>query len=134
MILLIKVGIHESCAGVIEIDGDTGKKQLTQLMTFLDNKGGSLKEGVTGGKSDSAIKTVRAKREADEAGMFSTGEKGMYAHFPSVDKEYRKGVHHFETLRLRRHKILEGAFKARRINFQYIHYAANFYLRVSSFS
>ncbi|KAL5495565.1 hypothetical protein ACEPAI_1028 [Sanghuangporus weigelae] len=72
-----------------------GKRQLNQLMTFLDNKGGSLKEGVTGGKGDTAVRSVRAKREADEA-----------------DKEYRKGIHWLETLRLRRSKILEGAFQS----------------------
>lgn len=78
-------------------------------MTFLDNKGGSLKEGVTGGKADNTIRTVRVKREAEEAG---TGrviiQEAMLTY--SIDKEYRKGVHHFETLRLRRQKILEGAF------------------------
>ena len=47
-----------------------GKKQLNQLMTFLDNKGGSIKEGVAGGRGDMAVRTVRAKREADEAGPF----------------------------------------------------------------
>lgn len=29
------------------------------------------------------------------------------------DKDYRKGVHWLETLRIRRVKILEGAFKVR---------------------
>lgn len=42
-------------------------------MTFLDNKGGSLKEGVSGSKSDAAIRSVRAKREADEAGKSLMG-------------------------------------------------------------
>ena len=37
-------------------------------MNFLDNKGGSLKEGVAGARGDQAIRSVRAKREADEAG------------------------------------------------------------------
>ncbi|THH11784.1 hypothetical protein EW145_g435 [Phellinidium pouzarii] len=69
-----------------------GKRQLNQLMTFLDNKGGA---GASGAKGDLAIRTVRAKREADEA-----------------DKEYRKGVHWLETLRIRRFKILEGAFQS----------------------
>ena len=41
-----------------------GKKQLNQLMTFLD-KGGNIKET---GRSNDALRTVRAKREADEAG------------------------------------------------------------------
>ncbi|KAI0651503.1 hypothetical protein C8Q79DRAFT_39833 [Trametes meyenii] len=68
-----------------------GKKQLNQLMTFLD-KGGNIKDG---GRSDNALRSVRAKREADEA-----------------DKEYRKAVHWLETLRIRRVKILESGFKS----------------------
>jgi Rho GTPase-activating protein 12/27 len=71
----------------------SGKKQLNQLMTFLD-KGGN--KDSLGGRSDNALRLVRAKREADEA-----------------DKEYRKAVHWLETLRLRRIKILEGAYKVR---------------------
>ncbi|KAG9314701.1 hypothetical protein JVU11DRAFT_5510 [Chiua virens] len=69
-----------------------GKKQLNQLMTFLD-KGSTVKETLGVRSENSALRAVRAKREADEA-----------------DKEYRKGVHWLETLRLRRTKILEGAF------------------------
>ncbi len=68
-----------------------GKRQLNQLMTFLD-KGGS--KDSMGGRSDNALRAVRAKREADDA-----------------DKEYRKAVHWLETLRLRRAKILESAYK-----------------------
>lgn len=41
------------------------KKGLNQLMTFLD-KGGNMKD--IGGRSDNALRSVRAKREADEAG------------------------------------------------------------------
>ncbi|CAL1696188.1 unnamed protein product [Somion occarium] len=67
-----------------------GKKQLNQLMTFLDK--GNMKETLAG-RSDNALRSVRAKREADEA-----------------DKEYRKGVHWLETLRLRRVKILESGY------------------------
>lgn len=78
-------------------------------MTFLDNKGGSLKEGVTGGKTDNTIRTVRVKREAEEAGTGRVIIQEAVLTY-SIDKEYRKGVHHFETLRLRRQKILEGAF------------------------
>ncbi|TFK93518.1 RhoGAP-domain-containing protein [Polyporus arcularius HHB13444] len=63
-----------------------GKRQLNQLMTFLDRDGT---------RSDNALRQVRAKREADEA-----------------DKEYRKGVHWLETLRLRRVKIIESGFKS----------------------
>ena len=94
-------------------DHDTGKKQLNQLMTFLDTKGGSLKDGVGSGKGDTAFKAVRAKREADEAGKYLVSKYGRNAHITFIDKEYRKGVHYFETLRLRRYKILESAFKAR---------------------
>ncbi|EJF66392.1 RhoGAP-domain-containing protein [Dichomitus squalens] len=68
-----------------------GKRQLNQLMTFLD-KGGNVRDG---GRSDNALRLVRAKREAEEA-----------------DKEYRKGVHWLETLRIRRVKILESGFKS----------------------
>lgn len=45
-----------------------GKKQLNQLMTFLD-KGGNMKD--LAGRSDNALRSVRAKREADDAGMYS---------------------------------------------------------------
>ncbi|KAI0733987.1 RhoGAP-domain-containing protein [Fomitopsis betulina] len=69
-----------------------GKKQLNQLITFLD-KGGNMKD--LSGRSDNALRSVRAKREADEA-----------------DKEYRKGVHWQETLRLRRVKILESGYNS----------------------
>ncbi|KII93467.1 hypothetical protein PLICRDRAFT_121785 [Plicaturopsis crispa FD-325 SS-3] len=68
-----------------------GKRQLNQLIGFLD-KSGTIKDGR--GESN-ALRAVRAKREADEA-----------------DKEYRKGVHWLETLRLRRAKTLEGAYKS----------------------
>ncbi len=48
------------------IDRQPGKRQLNQLMTFLDKQGGTIKDG--GNKSDMAVRTVRAKREAEEAG------------------------------------------------------------------
>lgn len=45
-----------------------GKKQLNQLITFLD-KGGSKELG--SGRSDSsALRAVRSKREAEEAGEY----------------------------------------------------------------
>ncbi|KAF8557363.1 RhoGAP-domain-containing protein [Imleria badia] len=69
-----------------------GKKQLNQLITFLD-KGSTVKETLGVRSETSALRAVRAKREADEA-----------------DKEYRKGVYWLETLRLRRTKILESAY------------------------
>lgn len=57
-----------------------GKKQLNTLMGFLE-KSGTVKEtlgggGGGGGRENHALRTVRAKRELDEA-----------------DKEYRKSVH-----------------------------------------
>ncbi|KAF9015462.1 hypothetical protein BDQ17DRAFT_1341106 [Cyathus striatus] len=70
-----------------------GKKQLNQLIGFLD-KSGSVKDSL-GGRENQALRTVRAKRDADEA-----------------DREYRKGVHWLETLRLRRTKILESGYKS----------------------
>ncbi|KAF5375014.1 hypothetical protein D9758_000090 [Tetrapyrgos nigripes] len=69
-----------------------GKKQLNQLMGFLE-KSGSVKENFGGGRENHALRTVRAKRELDEA-----------------DKEYRKGVHWLETLRLRRVRTLESGY------------------------
>lgn len=70
-----------------------GKRQLNQLIGFLD-KGASGKDGL-GSRENQALRTVRAKRDADEA-----------------DREYRKGVHWLETLRLRRTKILESGYKS----------------------
>ncbi|PFH54752.1 hypothetical protein AMATHDRAFT_44554 [Amanita thiersii Skay4041] len=71
-----------------------GKKQLNQLMGFLD-KGGAVKDSLSSVRENQALRTVRAKREADEA-----------------DKEYRKGVHWLETLRLRKTKLLESGYKS----------------------
>lgn len=86
-----------------------GKRQLNQLMTFLD-KGGNTKET---NRSDNALRTVRAKREADDAGMYSIAESAIsHSRTSILDKEYRKGVHWLETLRLRRVKILEGGYNA----------------------
>ncbi|KZT22129.1 RhoGAP-domain-containing protein [Neolentinus lepideus HHB14362 ss-1] len=70
-----------------------GKRQLNQLMGFLEKKD-TIKDSL-GGRSDAALRVVRAKREAEEA-----------------DKEYRKAVHWLETLRLRRMKILEAGYKS----------------------
>lgn len=69
-----------------------GKKQLNQLITFLD-KGGNVRETLGVRSENHSLRAVRTKREADEA-----------------DKEYRKGVHWLETLRLRRIKILDNAY------------------------
>ncbi|KAK2461694.1 hypothetical protein APHAL10511_006157 [Amanita phalloides] len=71
-----------------------GKRQLNQLMGLLD-KGGNVKDSLTGTRETQALKTVRAKRDAGEA-----------------DKEYRKGVHWLETLRRRRTKLLEAGYNS----------------------
>lgn len=44
-----------------------GKKQLNQLITFLDKSG--TKEGLGGRSDSSALRAVRSKREAEEAGQ-----------------------------------------------------------------
>ncbi|PPQ64732.1 hypothetical protein CVT26_002676 [Gymnopilus dilepis] len=59
-----------------------GKKQLNQLIGGFLDKGGSVKDG---GRESQALRTVH--------------------------REYRKGVHWLETLRLRRTKILESGYK-----------------------
>lgn len=81
-----------SSSGTFSDFAQHGKKQLNQLMTFLD-KGGNVRETLGVRSENSALRAVRAKREADEA-----------------DKEYRKGVHWLETLRLRKTKILKSAY------------------------
>ena len=99
-----------------------GKKQLNQLITFLD-KGGNAKESRAG----DALRTVRAKREADEAGESVVrsdsplAQRVFVSHY--LDKEYRKGVHWLETLRLRRIKILESGYHVG-------HYSPTTYLRL----
>ncbi|KAF5336909.1 hypothetical protein D9611_003445 [Ephemerocybe angulata] len=70
-----------------------GKKQFNQIIGGLLDKRGAP-DGL-GSRENQALRTVRAKREADEA-----------------DKDYRKGIHWLETLRLRRTKILEGGYKS----------------------
>ncbi|KIJ45715.1 hypothetical protein M422DRAFT_251018 [Sphaerobolus stellatus SS14] len=69
-----------------------GKRQLNNVRNFLNNDG---TKGAVLGKSESAARGVRAKREADEA-----------------EKDYRKAVHWLETLRLRRIKTLESGYHA----------------------
>ncbi|THV06112.1 RhoGAP-domain-containing protein [Dendrothele bispora CBS 962.96] len=71
-----------------------GKKQLNQLRGFLE-KSGTVKENFGGARETHALRTVRAKRELEEA-----------------NKEYRKGVHWLETLRLRRVKTLESGYNS----------------------
>ena len=48
------------------VNTSLGKRQLNQLIGFLD-KSGSVKDGL-GGRENLALRTVRTKREADEAG------------------------------------------------------------------
>ncbi|KAG1749647.1 uncharacterized protein EDB91DRAFT_1108879 [Suillus paluster] len=83
-----------STSGTFSEFAQHGKKQLNQLITFLD-KSGTVKESLGVRSENSALRAVRAKREADEA-----------------DREYRKGVHWLETLRLRRSKILTSGYKS----------------------
>jgi hypothetical protein len=68
--------------------------------------------GALGGKDP--LRGVRAKREADEAGRYCVACGWMWnsnTDLPTfLDKEYRKGVHWLETLRLRRMKILEAGY------------------------
>ena len=81
------------------------------MTTFLD------KSAKDSGRSDNALRTVRAKREADEAGESVVrsdsplAQRVCVSHY--LDKEYRKGVHWLETLRLRRIKILESGYHVR---------------------
>ncbi|TFY83128.1 hypothetical protein EWM64_g882 [Hericium alpestre] len=79
-----------SGSGALSDLAHQGKRQLNQLMTFLD-KGGNASGGSR--STENSARAVRAKREAEDA-----------------DKEYRKAVHWNETLRLRRAKILEAAY------------------------
>ncbi|KAH7340392.1 hypothetical protein B0J17DRAFT_651170 [Rhizoctonia solani] len=72
----------------------SSKKGLNQLKSFLDGKrdgGGSLREGSERGNS--ALRNVRARREAEEA-----------------DKEYRKVVYKLETLRRWRGNVIRAGF------------------------
>ncbi|KDQ30407.1 hypothetical protein PLEOSDRAFT_1062427 [Pleurotus ostreatus PC15] len=65
-----------------------GKKQLGHFITFLD-RDKSMKG------SNKGEELVKAKREAEEA-----------------DREYRKGVHWLETLRLRKQKTMEAGYQS----------------------
>lgn len=46
----------------------TGKGKFNQLITFLD-KTGNVKDSLGGRADNSALRAVRSKREAEEAGM-----------------------------------------------------------------
>jgi hypothetical protein len=81
------------------------------LIGFLDKGGGTVKDSL-GGRENQALRTVRAKRELDEAGQLILYSLLISFTPPFIDKEYRKGVHWLETLRLRRTKTLESGYKA----------------------
>ena len=76
-----------------------GKKQLNQLIGFLD-KGGSGKDGL-GNRENSALRTVRAKRDADEAGLSTLNStiplSNEFAYFRSRLPERCPLVRDFET-------------------------------------
>jgi hypothetical protein len=84
-----------------------GKKQLNQLITLLDKEG-----GIRGSNrnADNALRSVRAKREAEDAGALIIPINPCFIAEPELDKDYRKAVHWLETLRIRRVKILEGGY------------------------
>ncbi|KZT52760.1 RhoGAP-domain-containing protein [Calocera cornea HHB12733] len=94
-----------SASGGLSDLAQHGKKQFGQLMNFLNERrdgregNGPLPKDVPTlpsaerSSGPGPIRSVKAKREADEA-----------------DKEYRSGVFHLETLRLRREKILLAGY------------------------
>jgi hypothetical protein len=47
-----------------------GKGKLNQLITFLD-KTGNVKDSLGGRSDNSALRAVRSKREAEEAGEYA---------------------------------------------------------------
>ncbi|KAF9519904.1 hypothetical protein BS47DRAFT_1374940 [Hydnum rufescens UP504] len=76
-----------------------GKKGLNQLIGFLDQNreraGAASTARESADRTTNGLRGIRAKKEAEEA-----------------DKEYRKGVHWLETLRLRRVKILQAGYNS----------------------
>lgn len=80
------------------------------MITLLDkdsgNRGGSRDAGT-------ALRSTRAKREAEDAGEDITPTFSASSTELDSDKEYRKAVHWLETLRIRRVKILEGGYNVR---------------------
>lgn len=72
-----------------------GKKAFLGFLQDGPSRGGTaaaIKESF-GERPNAALRNVRAKREAEDA-----------------DKEYRRGVHWLETLRLRRQTVLRSAY------------------------
>lgn len=86
-----------SSSGAFSDLAHQGKRQLNQLRGFLEknNTVKEVRESLGGKPENHSLRSVRAKREADEA-----------------DKEYRKAVHYAETLRLRKTKILEAGYNS----------------------
>lgn len=78
-----------------------GKKALKGLLP--ENRDGrvlnSMRENLGGEGRNPALKNVRNKREAEEA-----------------DKDYRKGVHWLETLRLRRVNTIRSGYTVRPVS------------------
>lgn len=74
-------------------------------MTFLDK--GAVKELGTRSGGD-ALRSVRAKREAEEAGKLPLPT--LLLSLIVLDAIYRKSVHWLETLRIRREKIVEAGY------------------------
>lgn len=75
-----------------------GRKALKGLLQDGGNRPGlnSMRDGLGGDAKNSTYKGVKAKREADDA-----------------DKEYRRGVHWLETLRLRRANTIRSGYTVR---------------------
>lgn len=67
----------------VQIVASTGKGKLNQLITFLD-KTGNVKDGLGGRSDGSALRAVRSKREAEEAGM------SMYILYPPLIKLFAR--------------------------------------------
>jgi hypothetical protein len=93
--------------GLRDIVG-TGKRQLNQLMTFLD-KSNTMKDGAGGRSAEASLRVIRVKREMDDAGAWRAF-KFRTTRQRNVDQEYRKGVYRLETLRLRRVKTLQAGY------------------------
>lgn len=66
-----------------------------------------LNDGKASGP-EMAARNVRAKREADEAGRIMASFQIHRINIKYLEREYRKGVHWLETLRIRKVKTLEG--------------------------
>ncbi|KAG9104592.1 hypothetical protein FRC06_001058 [Ceratobasidium sp. 370] len=91
--------------GAVQDLAQHGKKGLNQLKSFLDSKrdgGGSLREGSERGNT--ALRNVRAKREAEEAAVACRLISG------GPPQEYRQVVYKLETLRRWRGNVIRAGF------------------------